>query len=55
MLTRARAVVSGLLNAAAFIVIIVGGVVAGCALSLVEEAQSETRKRNAADRPADKR
>jgi hypothetical protein len=55
MLTRARAVVSGLLNVAAFVLIIVGGVVAGYALNVAEEVQSEIKKRTAANRPAEKR
>ena len=54
MLTRARAVVSGLLNAVAFVAMIIGGVVAGYALSVVEETQSEKKERTVANRPVQK-
>jgi hypothetical protein len=50
MLTVARAVLSRLVNAMAFVIIVAGGVAAGCALNIAEEVESEIKKRTAAHR-----
>ena len=50
MLTTARAALSRLMNAAAFVLIIFGGVALGCALNVAEELESEIKKRTQSQR-----
>ena len=49
MLKLARAALSHLVNAAAFLVIILGGIAAGSAINAFQEGDAETKKRSAAN------
>ena len=55
MLTLARAVLSHLLKVAAFLVITLGGIVAGSAINAFQNVDAEMKKRHAANQAADHR
>jgi hypothetical protein len=54
MLTLARAMLSRLTNAVVFVVVILGGMCAGCALVVAENVEWEIKKRIDAHRPANR-
>ena len=55
MLKMASAALSHLVNAALFLVITLGGIAAGSAISAFQESDAETKKRSAANQSVDRR
>ena len=55
MLKLARVALTHLVNAAAFLVITLGGIAAGSAINAFQESDAETKKRTAANQSVDRR